>query len=357
MGLKIKSINEILSTLIVNISSRTKKITDFNVGSATRTLLESVALQLEEFYFDTRQNVEYAIENAIYNAFGFEKVEETKASGYVTVNFTEALPNSMIISMGTIFSTSLQYNKVIQFKSTEDVVADKGSLSIMIPVECTEGGTSGNVGVGEIRVIVTGSTLIESVTNQTAFVNGVNEESSMERKHRFREHIRSLSKATKDSIAYGTKEVNGITGVWVDDNYIGFVRVYTHDKDGNLPEELRQEVLTNLEKYRAGGIEVEVLPIVKKETNVSLFIVLRDGAVLEDYLPNIKQLIVDYLNNFEVASNLYMTNLVGTITENYRDVIVTFEILEGEDTNLQNNELIVAGVIDVTGVNLKDWRK
>lgn len=357
MSLKIKSIKEILSTLIVNISSRTKKITDFNVGSATRTLLESIALQLEEFYFDMRQNVEYAIENAIYNAFGFEKIAETKASGYVTVNFVEALPNSMIISMGTIFSTSLQYNKVIQFKSTEDVVADKGSLSVMVPVECTTGGTDGNVGAGEIRVIVTGSSMIESVTNQTAFVNGVNEETSMERKHRFREYIRSLSKATRDSIAYGTKEVDGITGVWVDDNYIGFVRVYTHDKDGNLSEELKQAVLTNLEKYRAAGVEVEVLPIVKKETNISLFFVLKDEVALDDYLPNIKQLVVDYLNSFEVASNLYMTNLIGTITENYRDVIVTFDILEGEDTNLQNNELIVAGVVEVTGVNLKDWRK
>ena len=357
MSLKIKSIKEILSTLIVNITSRTKKITDFNVGSATRTLLESIALQLEEFYFDMRQNVEYAIENAIYNAFGFERIAETKASGYVTVTFVEALPNSMIISMGTVFSTSLQYIKVIQFKSTEDVIADKGSLSVMVPVECTTGGTDGNVNAGEIKVMVTGSNMIESVTNQTAFVNGINEETTMERKHRFREYIRSLSKATRDSIAYGTKEVDGITGVWVDDSYIGFVRVYTHDKDGNLSDELKQAVLTNLEKYRAAGVEVEVLPIVRKETNISMFFVLKDEVALSDYLPNIKQLIVDYLNSFEVASNLYMTNLIGTITENYKDVIVTFDVLEGEDTDLQNNELIVAGVVEVTGVNLKDWRK
>lgn len=357
MSLKIKSIKEILSTLIVNITTRTKKITDFNPGSATRTLLESIALQLEELYFDIRQNVEYAIENAIYNAFRFERITETKASGYVTVNFVEALPSSLIIPMGTVFSTSLQYNKVIQFKSTEDVVADKGVLSITVPVECTEGGIIGNVGVGDIRVIVTGSNMIESVTNQAAFVNGVDEETSIERKHRFGEYIKSLSKATKDSIAYGTKEVDGITGVWVDDSYIGFVRVYTHDENGNLPEELRQAVLQNLEKYRAAGVEVEVLPIVRKEVNISMFFVLKDGIVLEDYLPNIKQLIVDYLNNFEVATNLYMTNLIGAVTENYKDIIVTFEILEGEDTNLQNNELVVSGVVDVTGVNLKDWRK
>ena len=71
MGLKIKSMYEVFNNLVEWITAKTDKITDFNVGSAIRTLTEAISIQFEEFYFSMKQNVLYAIENSVYTSFGF----------------------------------------------------------------------------------------------------------------------------------------------------------------------------------------------------------------------------------------------------------------------------------------------
>ncbi len=81
MGLKLKTLSEILNDMITWVSTNTKKVTDFNVGSAVRTLLESVSLQLEEFYYKMYENIMWAIENSLFTAFGFELKKQQQQMG------------------------------------------------------------------------------------------------------------------------------------------------------------------------------------------------------------------------------------------------------------------------------------
>ena len=53
MELKIKSMYEVFNNLVEWITAKTDKITDFNVGSAIRTLTEAISIQFEEFYEKT----------------------------------------------------------------------------------------------------------------------------------------------------------------------------------------------------------------------------------------------------------------------------------------------------------------
>lgn len=78
-GLKLKNASEILKNAISFVTHATNKITDFTVGSVIRTLLESVSLQLEEFYFKIYDGFLYAVENSIFNAFGFTVLQEEYA--------------------------------------------------------------------------------------------------------------------------------------------------------------------------------------------------------------------------------------------------------------------------------------
>ena len=351
-----KPVNELLKSLITWVSTGTSKITDFSVGSAVRTLLEAVALQLEEFYFNLHQSVEYAIENAVYSAFGFDKNPASSSTGFITITFKYAIPQSLTIKSGTVFSTNPSSTPVIYFRSTEDVVAIMNTEQILIPVECVTKGTLGNLPANTVNTLTTTNSYIESVTNTSAFVNGVDEENNASRKSRFKEYVRSLQRGTTEAIAYGTKTVPGVAGAWVDDNYIGFVRDYAHDSNGELPTELKIQILDVLEDYRSAGIEVEVLPVVKRNTNISLNLILKDFADMDDTVYGVNTLVTNFLNNFQVSENLYMTNLLSTITTSYKGVIVNIEILEGQDTNLQNNELIKAGTVTITGEYLSDWR-
>lgn len=187
-----------------------------------------------------KQNVLFAIETAIYDAFGFSIRQAQAAQGYVTVDFSEPLADTMLISKGTTFCTSNAYG-YLYFESTENIYAPKDAISVMVPVQCKTAGETGNIPAGAITTMVVSNSIIKSVHNDTAFVSGTNLETGAERKRRFQDYIRTLAKATRDAIVYGTLEVDGVAGAWCDDKYIGFVKLYVHDANGDLPEELKKK--------------------------------------------------------------------------------------------------------------------
>lgn len=355
MGLQLKTMSEVFTNLVDWITARTDKITDFNIGSAARTLSEAIAVQFEEFYFKMKQNVLYAIDESIYSAFGFDKIKSMNATGYVTLEFESALPYAIEFAEGTAFCTSSLYN-YLYFDSTEKVLAPEGALSVMIPVMCREEGTIGNVPKEAITTIVTTHSIIKSVSNETAFTNGKNGETSYERKKRFQNYIRTLARGTADAITYGCLEVEGVAGAWVDDNYIGYVKIYAHDSDGELPESLRESILSNLENYRAGGIEVEVLPIVKKAIDLDLKIMLDNDYDTDTYETLLKTLIESNLSEYTVSKNFYTSDLIHTIKAAYDDIIVNIVIQVGGDLQIAENELIRPGEITVECIHVKDWR-
>lgn len=355
MGLKIRSMYEVFNNLVEWITAKTDKITDFNVGSAIRTLTEAIAIQFEEFYFSMKQNVLYAIENSVYTSFGFDLKMSQASTGYVTVEFEEPLPSALTFPKGTVFCTAAIYG-YIYYESTEEIYAEQGCYSIMIPVQCKTAGTTGNIPIGAITTIVTTNAIIRSVENKTAFTNGVNEETSAERKKRFQNYIRTLARGTADSIVYGTLEVDKITGAWVDDSYIGYVKVYAHNSEGELPDELRLEVLKNLQNYRAGGIEVEVLPIVKKPINLGLIIMIDNNYDTEVYEELIYKLVIRYMNEYSVANNFYLADIIHTIKSAYEDIVINISVQTGEDTHIAENELVRPGEVTVKCINMKDWR-
>lgn len=355
MSLQIKSMYDVFNDLVEWITAKTDKITDFNVGSAARTLTEAISIQFEEFYFAMKQNVLYAIENSVYNSFGFELKLSKASSGYVTVNFKEALPGDLTFPQGTVFCTSPIYG-YIYFESTEEIYAQKGSTSVMIPIQCKTTGTVGNVPAKSITTIVTSNTVIEEVYNEASFTNGINEETSAERKKRFQNYIKTLARGTSDAIVYGCLEVEGVAGAWCDDNYVGYVKVYAHNSDGELPEELRQKIITNLQNYRAGGIEVEVLPIVKKPIDITLRIMIGNDYDTDTYQELIYALVVNYMNEYSVANNFYTADIIHSIKSAYEDIVINISVVTGEDTQIGENELVRPGKVIINCVKMKDWR-
>lgn len=354
--MKIRSFTEIYNSLVTWVVTGTNKLTDFNVGSALRTLLESVALQLEEFYFSMKQNCLSAIDSSVFNAFGFQKQEATYSSGYVEVTFNKPLESTFVIPIGTIFSTSITENKIYYYQSTEDTVVQRGAPKASVLVRCTELGSQGNMQSGEICNIVTTNRIYANVTNTLPLTGGYDEEDSQERKLRFNNYVKSLARGTKDSLLHGVLEVEGVKGAWVDDNYIGYVKIFVHDADGNLPQELKLRVLENLEYYRACGIEVQLFSTVRVPVDVELNIVFQNNVNPDAYLGGIKQLIKDFINNHTVSQDFYTAELIATVINLYRTDIITVNVVKGSDTKLQFNELVVSGDIVVTGINQKDWR-
>lgn len=356
MALKTKSMYEVFTNLVDWTSARTDKITDYSVGSAIRTLYEAVSIQLEEFYYAMKQNVMYAIENSVYDAFGFQRKEAVTASGYVTVYFEEPLPGDMKFPAGTVFSTGPSYN-YMYFASTDDIYATVGTTEIMIPVECQTTGAVGNIPANTIDTIVTSNSIIKKVTNTTAITNGVDEETSFERKKRFQSYIKTLARGTRSAILYGCLDVDGVAGAYVDDSYIGYVKLYAHNNSGDLPDELRAAINQNMTEYRSAGIEVQVLPIVKHTIDIRLKVMIENDYDTERYAGLIKSLVWDSLEQYTVAHNFYQADLIHAIMAAYDDIVVNIEILEGSDTRVADNELVRPGEVNVTCVTVSEWSR
>lgn len=356
MGLRLRTFNEIFADGVEWVTARTSRLTDFNVGSALRTIFEAVALQLEEFYFALMQNIQFAIETAIYDAFEFPILQAKKAAGYVTVDFTSPLAETLYLRKGTMFATSAAYG-YMYFESTEDVYVEPGAVSVMVPVQCRTEGETGNVPAGAITTMVASSSAISRVHNETAFVSGAGVETGAERKRRFRQYIHTLSKATRDAIVYGALEVDGVAGAWVDDSYIGFVKLYAHDSNGDLSDELKRKINDNMQNYRAAGIEVQTLSIVKKTVNVSVMVMINNGYDPQMYNALIKELIDRMLSEHVVAEPFYTANMIHAIKDAYEDVVVNIVIREGADTEVRGNEIIRPGDIDVHCVTVRDWHE
>lgn len=347
MGFKIQGSDGILQKLTNWVANQTEKITDFNPGSAIRTLLESVALQLEEFYYDLKQAVRYAIRNSAYVAFGFDRTDATIAKGHVTIYFYKPLGDDMIIPQGTKFHTGDRLNRRIYFSSTENFYIKAGSISATIPLICDEIGKIGNVGPGDINKLVIGNPRVKYVQNKESFYGGRDRETEIQREVRFREYVHTLQKGTRAAVAYGIKEVPGVAGVYVDDRYIGVVFTYVHDADGNLPSELKEEILNKIKDYRSAGIEVAIKPIVKVPINLHINIKYKDGFDPNVYDVIIHSLVVNYIKSLQASDNVNMSNVVTVINDTYRDIIEYINICENEDIEIKKNQLARPGNISI----------
>lgn len=291
------------------VSKKSLRLLDFSEGSGLRTIFEAIAMELEEYYFKSYINMRYAMQNAVYDAFGFEKRPATYAHGDVTITFSSALLSDLVIKAGTRFSANHQYGETILFETKQDYLIKRGSLEATLVVHCLVAGTKGNVVENSISNMQNPISVVSKVTNKERFNTGLDEETDEERQNRFNKYVESRSKATNDAITYGTLEVQGVTGAWVDDSQTGIIYVYAHDEAGNLPDFMKAEIEKNLINYRPAGTPLFVLPINKVALNLTVNLTIRFEYDSEDFRAYIKGKIEDYLDSFVVSKDFILSDL------------------------------------------------
>ena len=97
MSFQIKKFSSIITSMINWVSSNTSKVTDFNPGSVVRTVLEAVAMELEELYYQLLQATQEAIEEAIYRTFNFPRNPSQKAGG--TIRFYRLTGTEVVVTV------------------------------------------------------------------------------------------------------------------------------------------------------------------------------------------------------------------------------------------------------------------
>jgi len=156
---------------------------------------------------------------------------------------------------------------------------------------------------------------MSTITNPEAFSTGQDEESDTEVRVRFREFIQALQRGTVQALQYGAKTVPNVDGVYVSES-VGRVILYAHDKNGDLSDDLQQEIQNEMPYWRSAGVPVVVLPIHKTLVDMNITVEVPDPVLnsseFEEY---VRATLVNYINNSKVHDNLVHADVIQKIMD------------------------------------------
>lgn len=339
---------DILSKLIDHTITNTLEINDFTVGSAIRALYEAVSIEMEQFYMLTRENIAEGIEQGVYSAFDFNRKPPIRAFGIIEITFHNIRTTDVVIPRGSQFSSGISAYPQ-SYETLEDVFVPRGSITVEVEVYCTVRGTVGNVPAGVIGVMRSSISNVKDVNNPSPFQTGTDEEPIEELHARFNAFIASRGRATIPALEYGTREVEEVSGVYIEEK-TGQVKIYAHDRNGNLSNLVKNKIIDALEEYRPAGIQIVVSAVEKVHVDLAVEVTLtRKGAETNVFKERIRVEIENYLNRMSTSKNLVLSDLSSIIKSIDKQLIYDIKFIVPESNIIiKGSDVIRAGVVTVT---------
>lgn len=328
MAFQIKDFVSIVASEINAARAATKKITDFQPGSVMRTMLEAPAVEIEELYHQFFIGLREAIPVATFRSFGFNRLPEARARGYVTVASEFPRTQDMTIPAGTEFTRADGF----VYRSTTDTVWPAGSSLVVVFVEATTAGVVGNVAPGGIVASTFFSSSPVTISNQ-GISTGRDQETDVEREARFAEFIAALSRGTIEACMYAARQAQVFDANGVLTEYVtrsgkiesaGYVRIFLYSSAGSPSDALLAEAQKRLDGwresesgvitpgFRPAGVRVEALPMVEQAANLAIRVEMLPGAVLSN---EVIQRMRDIFSSAVASVQPEETLFLGTVIE------------------------------------------
>lgn len=345
MGYKIIRAEDRVASMIDWFTGICKTITDFVVGSKIRTKFETIAVEMEAQDYAWYQSLKKAIPIALYRAFDFELQPAQASLGSVIFSIPTPASADITIPANTIVGTvaSLSAGEVL-FKTVVDAIISTGQTTTTdIPVQCMVAGVIGNVALGTITAIkstVTGASSL-AVNNASAVTGGSEREAEDERRLRFIEYVKTLSKGTPDAVVYGAKtaylaSTNGIITERVQSAVIyepflhsliepvGKFECYVYNGETGASDSLVAEAQKTIDGYRTtdnvlvpGWKAAGVICVVKKAVTTPVAttatITLLTGGDVVGTKTAAEAVIDGYIASLEIGEKLIFNVLVERI--------------------------------------------
>jgi len=361
---QLRNFASIAAAMMNHAKATQDKVTDFEIGSVARTLIEAPAIEVEELYQKVFAGILDAIPTSIYKAFDFELVGKAAARGTVQVQFAGPIAEPFIIPAGTVFITTAG---ALKYTSAQAVGVALGATSVGVIVSCTVEGKAGNIGANAI-VATEGYTLpIGATLANLPFTSGTDGQTEAERKARFAEFIVSLSRGTDSAVRYAVRQarITSESGVLIE--YVtrigivevpGLATVYVYGSSGAPSAELlatAQRIVdgyvdpitgATTPGYVALGVEVRVERMVERVIPVGLQVELLPGFAGSTSTRNaITELLDSLFESIESGSILYVDQIVNAALT----VTGVRRAAASNNTNIQcgPNEVLVLGALTV----------
>jgi uncharacterized phage protein gp47/JayE len=339
-----KTFTQMLQDWAAAVQGACATLLDFAIGSILRAIAEAqggVGLWLESLILQllvtTRlssavtaagpnNSVGPAVDSFVGD-FGLTRLPAVSATGQVTfARFTPT--NAATIPVGTLiqtadgtqtFAVAADTTQSAYNAALNAYVIPANTSSITATVQCTVGGTGGNISAGTLTVLQTGISGVDTVTNGSAFTNGVNAETNGALATRFIAFINSLSKATLGAFGYAILSLQqGLQYQLIENKTYGgvsvngLVTVIIDDGSGDTPSGTISAVANALNAVRAAGIQVAVYAATELTANVVVTIGVAPGYLAANVQAAVLTALTSGINGVGLA-NPFDYMMIGSI--------------------------------------------
>lgn len=337
MAFQIKDFVSITASMLNWMKASTDKISDYNVGSVARTLVEAPAAEIDELYQQMFIGLKEAIPVATYNSFNFGLLPSVSATGLIRVTVAPSA-DPAVIQAGSTFSAP---GLLSTYSAIQDTAIPANASFVDVTVKADVTGAAGNIAVGQSFSINPEPSGFVSATNLSAFSSGQDAETEDERKIRFAAYIDSISRATNSALRYGLKtatltDASGnvtervATAVTVEPYLtdstkpIAMVECYIHNGVGGTSAALvaqAQKIVNGyydesgeaVPGYKASGIPTTVYAAQEVLVAVSGAITALDGYDHDSLVTSATSAVYTYLQGLEIGKPALTDEIIHVV--------------------------------------------
>lgn len=288
MAFRTKAFADIAKHMLWHFRATQTRVTDTNIGSAARVMLEAPADEIDELYQAYAKGLIEGIPTAIYRSFDFPLQPAKAASGVLRFFSQPGRTQPVAIPLGFVASSASGQ----RYQTAEAAEIAVGAQWVDVLASALEPGPAGNAPENAIARRVSSAQGLASVTNPQPFANGAGMETEAERRLRFIEYVRTLARGTVASLRYAVRlaEVTDPrTGAAVErvaravvSEGTGHVDLFVHNGSGGTSPALVARAAALVEGYddpatgkpvpgwRPAGMRVDVLAMEEIPVAVSV---------------------------------------------------------------------------------------
>ena len=318
--------------MAAGVQSATTQLLDLSVGSVLRAVLEanaSVALWMQWLVLQVLRTTRAATSSGAdldswVGDYTLTRLPAVAATGQVTFSrYTPGL--AALIPAGALVRTadgqqtfavvSDTTNSAWSASSNGYAVAP-GVASLTVPVTARTPGSAGNVQTGTVSQLATAMPGIDTVSNSSAFQNGVDAEPDAALRARFCNFISSRSRATTQAVGYAINSIQQGLEFVIQENVdaagqprMGSFLLTVDDGSGTPPTSLLSTVQSSVNAVRPVGSLFSVQPPTVVVANVSLAIDVAAGADEAQAASDVGNALQTYINALPIGASLPLTRL------------------------------------------------
>lgn len=335
---------QIAADMLAAISTSTSEVTNFNVGSLVRSLVDAYSAEAAQIEQEIEEQVSTAIINAIYQLLNMTPTGAVGSTYLLQFTLSPSATSSVTIPAGTAVATP---NSTLQWTIGQSIMLSPGQ-SATVTATCTTTGSQTNVPANTITQLVTPIAGV-TVTNLSGqpVIPGRDAETQVELQARAANAINQLHRGDAGALeagaltsqlvdASGNPTEQVVKALAVDSLTPGLCYVFVNNGVGPMSQALLQQTQQIINGYvdnngvvhigyKAAGVTATVLDAPQTVVNVSVEVLPSNGYTLAMVQDSVNQAIQDFFANLDLGQSLSLSQLYFAIlaVPGVADVLIT----------------------------------